>query len=209
MDIDVRTNIAEIKKMFDGVRNDQLPFATAQALNATANDVAKRLTDTMERYIDRPTPATKKAWMFSSGRFRGYPAKKNYLIATIVPPAAIAEYLKWTVFGGTKVEGGAGSTVPYDKNARLNRFGNIVGKRSGLLKGKRDFIGNIKGIDGVWRRTGGRKTRGVKLIHAFEKTVHYQSQYPIFEIANKTVKRKLASNFNREFRKAIASARPR
>ena len=201
MDIDVRTNVKEMTKKLSKIQKKQVPFATSLALNMTGDDVAQSVTGAMKQYLDRPTPFTLNAFMTKGGRFKGIKAKKNKLVATIIPGAAQAEYLKYQIIGGVRNPKAKKIAIP-TSNARLNKYGNIPNRKSGLIKKpSKQFIATIKGVTGVWERYG-RGGKQIRLIHGFEDNVTYQPRFPMFQIAAKTVNRR----FNKNFAKALSIA---
>lgn len=206
MEIDVRTNVKEMTKKLDAIQKKQVPFATSLALNMTGDDVAQSLTGAMKQYLDRPTPFTLNAFMTKSGRFKGVKARKNSLTAILIPGAAQAEYLHYQVFGGTRNPKGKKIAIP-TSNARLNKYGNIPNRKSGLIKKpSKQFIATIKGVTGVWEKYG-RGGKQIKLVHGFEDNVTYQPRFPMFRIAQKTVNRRFNRNFTKALNRALATAK--
>lgn len=171
----------------------QVERATTMAVNKVGFDVKDKLTNDMDRYIDRPTPFTKKAWLVRRS------GKK-----TIVQLKDIqAEYLQWQILGGTqRARRGQPIIVP-QRHARINKYGNITGKRSGLIKRKTEFIAEINGTLGVWRRVGGKRNPGLKLIHAIQKTLKHKKVYPVFEIAEKEIKKQYPIKLKRSMEKVF------
>ena len=206
MNIDVSSNIAQVTKNLTKIQKDQLPFATSMALNNVANEVAYAVTKQMEYELDRPTPFTLKAFMTSSGKFNGKRATKRSLYAVVESKPIQAEYLKYQVYGGTRMPKKRTVAVP-TRNARLNRYGNIANRKRGLIRNSKQFVGEIKGIEGIWERTGGKRSPGVKLIHAFEPTVQYRKRFNPFRAAEKVVQRKFGTILAHAIRYATATAR--
>ena len=208
MQLDISANVDSVLRRIQGIRDDQIPFALSKALNATAQDVAKDLTIKMDTYIDRPTPFTKTAFMYKSGKFRGKIARKRDLTAIIQVPPAQSSYLKWIIYGGTRqATKPNGIGVPYQKNARLNKYGNVPKRQAGLIKNAKQFIGTVNGVKGVYERRGGKRRPSLKLMHAFEPSVNYKPQFPIHKLADRKANLRIRTNFAREFRAALASAR--
>ena len=209
MQVDVRSNVKEFKKGLTSVQKKQIPFATSRALNLTGVLVLKSL----ERNADKTfkggaTPSTKRVFKPPRG-MRGerhnirFSTKRDLTTAIYMPPWA-ANYLKYQIDGGIRKTKGIGTGVP-TKNKRLNKYGNITGRRGGLVKTANQFIGEIKGIQGVWERYGPGK-KNIKLLIAFEKDPQYKPLFPYYETARKTVdihfKRKLKLELNRALRNA-------
>lgn len=202
----VESNVKQFTQNIKRLSKDQIPFATSLAINKTADDVANAITAQMPKKLDRPTPFTLQAYRTRGGRFKGKRARKNDLTAILIPGKAQAEYLSYQVFGGTRTPRGQAIGVPYQPNARLNKFGNVPNRRAGLVKRKTEFVANINGVEGVWRRFG-RGGKQLKLIHAFENQVSYRPRLPIFKIANGVIRSRMARNFRTSYLRAIRTAR--
>jgi hypothetical protein len=74
--IKVTADISKVEHLFDNLRKDQVPFATALALTKTAQYVQGELTKAMDTVFDRPTPYTKNALYVK-------PATKSSLVAVV------------------------------------------------------------------------------------------------------------------------------
>jgi len=190
----------DIKKLTRGLRQfqGQIPYATAVALTTTAKDVQRAETRQIPVKLDRPTAFTRNAIGITG-------ANKRNLMAAVFVKDAQAEYLRWQIEGGTRRTPGRGTGVP-TRAAKLNQFGNIPGRRRGIIKGKRQFVATIQGIAGVWERPakgGGRTT----LVVAFEPEVKYEKRFPFYAIGQGVVASKFQRNFSAAFMKAVRSAR--
>lgn len=96
MQYDVRADIKQAVKALEGLRKDQIPFATAYALTKTAQEAKKNIEADIRRVFDRPTPYTQKGvWIKAATKarlfakvylkdesFKGVPADR-YLIHQI------------------------------------------------------------------------------------------------------------------------------
>lgn len=167
----------------------QVRFATAVALTRTAKDAKGELDRSAPQHLDRPTPFTKRA----IGTER---ATKTKLRSRVYVKDLQAEYLRFQIDGGVRIVSGAGTGVPVRR--RLNKYGNIPGRRRGLVKGQNEFVGTVRGVSGVWRRT----KKGVRLMVAFERRTKYRPRFPFYAIAEQTAERR----FPRRFRKALDEA---
>lgn len=195
----VKADVKKLTRSLSRMQHKQIPFATSKALNDTAFDARKDLMIKTVSHIDRPTPFTKKGFLVKK-------STKRNLTAQVFIKDSVYKYLKWIIEGGTRTSPGKGTGVP-TRNTNLNQYGNIRGRRQGLAKGKNQFIATIKGISGVWKRTGGKRSKGVKLMVVFEKSVSYRKTFPFVKLVDKTVKRRFTKNFERSMRKALATAR--
>jgi hypothetical protein len=154
-------------------QNVDIPNITRIALNETATRVKELEQVQMRKSFDRPKPQTIKSIYVQF-------AKKNYPIARITFRDWAQEFIHRNIVGGIRrVKNTAVPTV----NARLNQFGNIPGRKQGVVKGKQ-FRATIDGIYGVWERN----KNGLKIIHRFETNPRYDAIFPFYRVANKAVK---------------------
>ena len=195
MQINVKSNIKEITKFTTSVQKKQIPFATSVAINNTLFDLKKEMAKQMDKKLDRPTPFTKRGFFINK-------AKKNLLVGVLLMKDIVANYMQYQIEGGTRTTGKQ-IPVPYKPNARLNKFGNIIGKRTGLIKKNTQFIGNVSGTEGVYERT----KQGLKLIIGFERSVTYRAKFPFYVIAEKFSSAVFDKKFAKAFERALRSAR--
>lgn len=182
------------------VGKKQLPYATARALTWTAKDVSQALSAELDQFLDRPTPFTRRAF----GTIR---ATKRRLRAYVFIKDVQAEYLKYAINGGTRAPRGKAIGVP-SSNMRLNKYGNMPrGRLQKLLSDPRNFSGTIKGVPGIWRRTGGKRNPGVKLLVAWEPKASYRRRYPFRRRVRHHARRMYPENFRHSFAQAMRSAR--
>tara|TARA_R100000655_G_scaffold86308_1_gene126310 strand:+ start:118 stop:753 length:636 start_codon:yes stop_codon:yes gene_type:complete len=203
--INVRTNVKEVTKGLNKIQRKQIPFATSVALNKTGVLVLVGLQRTAAKTFEGgATPSTLRALKPPKGlkgkRHNIIFSTKKDLRTTIFLPDWAANYLKYQIDGGVRKTSGDGTGVP-TKNKRLNKYGNIPGRKSGLKKGKKQFIANIKGIDGVWERYGSGG-RSVRLLIAFESNPSYRKKFSYFETATTMAK----VHFKRKLKLAINQA---
>ena len=196
MQVNVKTNIKEISKNLTRDQKKQVPFASAMAINNTLFQLRKEMGKQTRKKLDRPTKFTQNGFVVQK-------AKKQNLKGMLFLKDAVEKYLKFQIDGGIRSTGKY-IPVPFKQNARLNKFGNIVGKRSGLIKKKSQFIGTVNGLLGVWERQKGNK---LKLIIGFERTVEYKPKLPFYTIAQKFSAAVFDRNFTKAITRAIKSAR--
>ena len=195
MKVNVESNIKEITKWTTNAQKKQIPFATSVAINNTLFDLKKEMAKQMDKKLDRPTPFTKRGFFINK-------AKKNLLVGVLLMKDIVANYMQFQIEGGTRTTGKQ-IPVPYKPNARLNKFGNIIGKRTGLIKKNTQFIGNVSGTEGVYERT----KDGLKLIIGFERSVTYRPRFPFYVIAEKFSNAVFDKKFAKAFNRALRSAR--
>jgi hypothetical protein len=203
MRINVKNNIKEATRGLSKIHKEQVPFATSNAINITLFQLRKEMAKQTTKHLDRPTPFTQKGFLVQT-------AKKTTLKGMLFLKEAVEKYLRFQIDGGTRVTG-KHIPIPYKPNAKLNKYGNIVGKRTGLIKNKNQFIGEVNGILGVWeRRKVSSSTTAkspLKLVIGFSRTADYKPRFPFYKIAEMFTKNKFDRNFTRAFNKAVRSSR--
>jgi len=112
MSVDLRT----FRRSLDEIGRKQMPFATALALNDTAEDVEEAWELELEEKLDRPTPFTKR------GIYKRR-ATKSRLTAEVGFKTIQAGYLKYQMQGGVRRPKGRALLVP--AKTRLNKYGNM------------------------------------------------------------------------------------
>lgn len=196
MQIRVDHNIKEFKKKVSLLQKDLVDDASARAINKTLEKMKLYQVQLTKKYLDRPTRATQKGFYIKY-------ASKRYPIGSLNMKDFVNEYLKYQVEGGFRYSDKK-NPVPIQGNANLDQFGNIVGKRRGLVKGKKQFIATIKGVTAVWERVG---NRGIKpIILLTQNYARYEKKYPFFrdneKYARKHFPKQLRIAFARSKRKA-------
>ncbi|NHB94773.1 hypothetical protein [Photorhabdus cinerea] len=140
---ELSNKLAQIKK--------QVPFATAQALTKVARQIEQAEKKAIERKLDNPTPFTVKS-VGSVG------ASKSNLKAKVFVRDIAASYLTPFEIGGVHKLNSSALLNP--KNIKLNKYGNLPRNKLQQLKAKPDtFIGEIDGVNGVWKRKKAKKVK--------------------------------------------------
>lgn len=193
----IKSNIDEVLRHLKGMER-QIPFAMAGALNNTAFDIKDDLVDGLSKHLDRPTPFTQRG-------FEVKKASKTNLKATIQAREIQAGYLRWAIEGGRRRPKGKAITVPYEKNTRLNKYGNLPRRRIQTLLARDDtFSGNIHGVPGIYQRM---KNGRVKLLIAYEKTAQYDKRFPFRSIALSGFNERMYRNAQKAVLRAIRTAK--
>jgi len=206
IEISIEQDLERLTRHLSDLERKQLPFATAKALTKTAWDVRNHLAERLPRWLDRPTPFTKRA-------FRVKRATKTKQVASVYVQEIQERYLRYQIEGGTRTPKGAGIPVP-THNLRLNRYGNMP-RRGGTRKlsaaeRKKAFIGRAgrSGDLGIWLRTGGKKRPGLKMLVAFKPSVAYRTRRIPFRRAGQIVAdRQFGPRFDAAMKDAVRSAK--
>ena len=173
MRVKIETNIKPVMKNFRKFQKADIPNITRIAINETAVRVKELEQAGMKKHLHNPRKQTINALFVQF-------ARRNKLEATITYRDWAQSFMKLQIFGGIrKVTNTAVPTV----NARLNQYGNIPGRKAGVVKGKQ-FKATIDGIYGVWQRN----KNGLKIIHRFETNPKYESRFPFHRIGLKAIR---------------------
>ena len=150
MKISLRTNIKQLTKNLDALAKKQVPFATAQALNALAKHVALVEKKNIKTVFPTARP-------FTVNSVSTKLARKDNLTATIDLRPIAASYLRPFEFGGphTPIQGNNDILDPIQQ--KVNTYGNIPRGTYAKLKARKDvFEGRPKGRPnapyGLWQR---------------------------------------------------------
>ena len=208
MKIRVTSNIKQVAKKLDVIQRSQIPFAASVAINETIGKTNSKglrsvITREMNKRLDRPKSTTTKAGRGNNALFFQRSSKRN-LTATLGFKDWASKFIKFLVFGGIRTTG-KNIPIPYKKNARLDRHGNIRGKRGGLIRNQKQFFGNVGGVDGVYERT--KREPKPRLIIGFKRAVNYNPIFPFYEIAGRYIGFTFPKRFSQALRKALRSAR--
>lgn len=136
-------NLNDLSRQLESIKK-QIPFATARAMTSVVRQIGDAQKTAMSRRLDNPTP-------FTVNSVRAAGATKNNLVARLYVMDTAAAYLTPFETGG--VHHLSSSALLNPKNIRLNKYGNLPRTKLAQLKGKTNtFIGDVQGVNGVWRR---------------------------------------------------------
>jgi hypothetical protein len=156
--MDVRRGLRELECGFDAFTRRQLPFATAQMLNAVAPMAAAAEMVGIQDTLGPVTAFTRRAMAVRR-------ASKSRPVATIFVKDIQAEYLEPYMPGGSGRQVLKSRAVLAPVDLKTNQYGNIPRGKLDALKGQKDiFIGPVKTkdgvINGVWRRIAAGRAQG-------------------------------------------------
>lgn len=195
--VDVRHNIRQVQKSLTGIQRKQVPYAAQLAINQTLKDIQAAEQAQMPRKLDNPRPQTVKALRVLKW------AKKSSLSGRVGFLDWANEFMQYQVYGG--IENIAKLNPVPTQYKRLNRFGNIPGKRQGVVKGK-EFIATTRtGTTAVWRAT--KKGKLTPMVWLSPKDPLYRKRFPFFEIAEGVTRSKFDRNFIVALQQALRTAR--
>jgi len=233
MQMSVLADTKQLTKHLNRIQKKQIPFATSKALNDVAFDSRSFIQKSLPRRLDRPTKG-----IISSVQVQK--SKKKNLVATVGFAGLGFKSTKWSESPAEimrrHIKGGTRSPkqlphlrIPSDTKGgglKLNKFGNIAGKKGKLQKmlGNKDqfFSGIPKGDysmkdAGIWERTPRNSKRKSNKKHqasgkivqriAYEPYADYSSRYPFEKIVQLAVNKNYKKRFNRALIKALRSAK--
>jgi len=224
--IDVSADFKRLSDDLRGLARDQLPYATALALNGLARRSVAAERQAMQEKLDRPTPFTLRGVAFLR-------ARKDFAAATVFIMDQQARYLAPEIEGGTQVLSKS-RAILLPLGIKLDSYGNIPRGALQRLKGRSDiFIGSVtfkktgQTISGVWqrpkvgaRRNAGRGTRGklgvltgvktgLKLLVRFRDPVAVNKRFAWGEATRRVVNSPaVAQEFDAAMTRALATAKP-
>ena len=199
MKINIKDNSKQIAKKLTAIQKKQIPLATASAINTTLFGLRKEMGKQTVKKLDRPTPFTQKGFLVEK-------AKKSNLIGILNIKPQVASYLHYQIEGGVRKPSSKKIAVPITRNKTLNKFGNIPGKKSGLVKGAKEFIATIGNTTGVWKK--GPKGRGPILLIKFHNSVTYNKKlFPFYKIGRGYIKSTYDKHLNKALFKALRTAK--
>lgn len=211
----------ERARVFAATISNQLPFATAGALSATARDVQLALkTQTTQSFTD-PVAFTKNAFRYDK-------ATKASQVATVYS-LPDRPYISTQTFGGQRrwkaYEGfirglaqSSGQPLPAGKliptslarnaagNPKRNLFGLLESKTSTTDRGG-FFIGTPRGGNrppGVYRRS---RERLFPYFVVSDSEPRYEARFPFEKVGNMTAAKTFPSHLSKFLERAMATAR--
>jgi hypothetical protein len=194
--IKIESNVKELNKKLGIFQKKHMPEIVSDSINEVGVKSVNAMRAQLLKKLDKPTK-------FTYTGVRLFKAKPNDQSALVFIPDIQAKYLEKQFEGGMRIPERDKIPVPVDRG-KLNAFGNIKGKRTGLVKGTKEFMGNVKGIDGVWRRTGGKKNPGLKLLIAFENSVFYKKRIEFYKTVTGVVQKNMDKILNKNLKRIVS-----
>ena len=207
MEVSIKHNIADVTQSLNRIQRRQIPFATSVAINDTAFGLQKEIKRQMPMKLDRPTPWTVSGVMVLKSKKTDLQAFVYMAGARGLPKESTDrnKYITYQVNGGTRHPKKSKIPIP-SKNLKVNKYGNMPrNKIRSLIKQKDVFVGNVKGIDGIWQRN--KNNSGIKLMVLFENTSDYRPRLPFNRIGQGYTASKFTPSFQRALARALARAR--
>ncbi|WP_186136116.1 hypothetical protein [Burkholderia gladioli] len=148
--LSVKSDVRALSKKLDALARKQLPFATAQALNGTAEQVRDAQRENMRKVLDKPTPFTLNSVAIKRA------SKSNPVALVYVKPIAVSYLLPYEIGGKNKLNSLA---LLKPVAQKVNQYGNLPRNAiKRLLANPNVFAGAVtfkksgQTINGIWMR---------------------------------------------------------
>lgn len=206
VEISIKADIKPVLKRLNNFVKQQVPYATRLTLNQLAYEAQQEVTKTAREQIDKPIGFTLRGFKYRKS------SRADMSSAVYIQPIQ-AEYLQYIILGGQRVPKRGHTAIPV--NIPLTDYGNIRGRRTGLLKKKTQFIANVNGVLGIWQRPTATQRRGknkinhnrLELLTTIERTVDYEKRFKYFETVQKLVTKRVAPILLKKLALAIKTAK--
>jgi hypothetical protein len=196
MRVSVKDNIDEATTWL--MKNSKkMPSITKKALNKTAFKINDAEKAQAVKYLNKPTKFTLNGF-----RFKGA-TDRNLEVKMFIAPIQ-ASYLWYQVEGGIQPKMAVPVMTNIKAEGRLTPFGNVKGKKSGLLKNKGDFFGKGKGGRTNIYRTKGRVGHKTTTTQFTIKDQSYRAIFPYYKIGEGVVNNMFDKIFTKAWNKEMA-----
>lgn len=199
MDVDIRSNLDEVRRRLGIFGRRQLPFAISLAVNEVLSHVKSDLETHLRHVIDRPAPFTMRALGIRR-------STKRRLEGAVFVKDIQAGYLRWLQEGGTRRPRGQALVIPVTR--ALNRYGNMPRGAVARDLARSDTFATEPGDrlpGGIYRRL---RTGGLRLLVSFKARARYtKAPLRYRETARRTALRVMPDAFARAVRRALDTAR--
>lgn len=189
---------SDIDKVMDRVAaryKEQIPFATAFAITRTVREAKFEVDKKLPEIFDRPTPFTRNAIGYQA-------ATKQTLTGKVFIKDIQAKYLALEITGGERRPTGRALVLPTDYPT--DQYGNLPRTAVKQLLRRADvFSGKVRGIPGIWQRTG----HGLTLLISYAAVAHYQPRFDFAGIVQKVVAARIQVNLIGALNVAVATAK--
>lgn len=198
---DTRDFARQARRM-DALAN-QIPFALAQALNASAEVARKRLIeDTWPEHVEARNRSFLRAALTTKGE-RATKRRLRVVVYDRLGRGSLALHDR----GGTKNPRGKAIAVPSaDLQARRTGKGVPKGLRPRNLPATGPSGTFVRG-DVLYQRVGTGKSRGLKLMYVLRPTVPVRADVPFHSDFERIMRWTMPVQFGLTMRKAMATAR--
>tara|TARA_Y100000114_G_C11698892_1_gene297429 strand:+ start:192 stop:977 length:786 start_codon:yes stop_codon:yes gene_type:complete len=201
VNINVETNISAFAKALDAFGKDQIPFATAGALNDTAFIVKNAVIE--DTY---PAAFDVKNKRFPSTAFNVDKATKKKFEAKVFDRLN-KDYLVRHAVGGIKTPSGSTISIPTEE-IKISGRGVPKGKRPRALLagGKRAFRQKAKSGQDLIMQRKGKKRYPLRVLYVQEPSVKIDKTFDFYKDARFVAQKNFDKRFKINFKKAKKTA---
>ena len=197
--IKVTADFTGMTEFLGDVYKKQIPFAAQQAINDVAFGAIKKLRIEAETKLDRPTPFTLRG-------FKVTKASRYNLTGYVYVDEIQERYMKFQIDGGVRKDKEQGRVI-IPVAVKLNKYGNIPGKSTGIAKSKNKVVAVVNGTKGMWLLSGGAKNRRIRLGAYYADKATYKKRFPFYSIADTYATKHISDAFAKRLRAAIRTAK--
>lgn len=154
MKLNVENNVMEVLRDFNDVKNKNIPFAIAGAINDTLFEMRQELPGTMKKTFQSPKPFTTNPTAWSVKK-----AKQTLLSGEIKLKDIQAGYLQWQAYGGT--EHPKKRSIPVPKETSRASHGGLKTGWKKMMDDKQRYFSGVPrggGRPGIYKRLGMSKS---------------------------------------------------
>jgi len=199
INISIRVDTSGLRGLTNGQIAKQASFAMANTLNDLAFEARRDVQEKLPRWLNLTRPFIPRSLVVEKANKRQLTAILGFLDRV--------HLIHLMEKGGTRVPHQS-KVLAIPSQARRNKKGGITksNRPSALVQKPNVFVGRVRGVDGIWQRTGGRKRAGIKLLYAFEPAAEYPGgQIHFEEEVRRLVRAGLEKTWARQWARALAT----
>lgn len=205
---EVEFNEASIRRWFDGLVRDQIPFAIAQALTWTARDARKKLVSDLPSQFTIRKNVTRSKTNFEKATKRNLTAlvghRLDYMRRQAEGDVRRAESSRYVAIPTAA----ARAITPTGVTMRSKNFPRVFLSKRGK-KRHGTFTRSIGGKIAVFRTRKGANKIDPELMFILSPSVKLEKRWPLQDTVEEVVANRWTENARRSFKRAMRSARGR
>lgn len=183
MQISIKSDIKNVLREFQDIKETSIPYAISGAINDTLFELRKVYGNEMKSVFDKPVNFTTMPGAWNVDK-----ANKHALTGTIKLKDVQASYLEWQIDGGHRTPKKRAIPIPQEGGAAIASHGGLKRNWKGILTDKARYFSGVPkggGRPGVYKRLGvGKKSPGGKRIRlelAWEDGADYTKRFKFYE----------------------------
>jgi hypothetical protein len=216
MDIQVKTDLKQLQKKLDILRDKTFNKVMSEGINHTSAMIVNAQRQQLLKKLHKPKKTSITAIVMS----KFAKPNKRGLKATVRVKSYATKFLYYIYTGENEPARSQSYPSPTkDGRVKANTFGNIVTQK-GIIKrvdkteksnrkGSR-FVGVPKGkgskVYGIWERQGQKGREGLNLLVAFTPFIRHKKFIDWFKLSHKVVKNNLYKEINKQMIKRVRRA---